>query len=62
MKNQKSKQVQMEIGDKFTIAGFGIGSRGQLVIDGINPNTKRRCKAVKQAVYIVKKQIKGDPC
>lgn len=62
MKRQKSKPLQMEIGDKFTIAGFGIGARGQLVIDGINPRTKRRCKAVKSVIYTVVKQIKGDPC
>lgn len=36
----------------FTIEGVGRGSRGQLVIDGRNPETRRKCKAVKPAKFI----------
>jgi hypothetical protein len=35
----------------FTIAGFGVGSKGQTVIDGVNPKTGRKCKAVKLKVF-----------
>jgi len=47
----------MRRGDKFTIAGIGRGSKGQLVIDGVNPKTKRKCKAVKPAILTVGEEV-----
>ena len=42
---------KLKVGDKITIAGHGVGAKGQLVIDGVNPRTRRKCRAVKPMVY-----------
>jgi len=55
--NYSDWQVIMKIGDNFTIPGFGIGAKGQLVIDGYNPKTRRKCKSVRQAVFTVTKEF-----
>jgi len=44
----------MKKGDKFTVAGIGRGRKGQLIVDGINIKTKRKCKAIKRVVFTVK--------
>lgn len=41
----------LRTGMLFTIAGFGVGSKGQTVINGVNPKTGRKCKAVKPKVF-----------
>ena len=33
-------------GDAFTLAGVGRGAKGQMVVDGVNPATNRKCQAV----------------
>lgn len=50
----------MRRGDNFTIEGFGIGSRGQLTIDGVNPKTRRKCWPVKEALFTLGMEIVGD--
>lgn len=45
--------AQLKIGDEITIAGFGIGRKGQLVIDGVNPVTRRKCRSVRPARLII---------
>ncbi len=47
------KKVKQKIkkGNKFTIQGFGIGVKGQFLINGINLKTRRKCKSVKEAVF-----------
>jgi hypothetical protein len=51
--NRKKANHTMKPGDRLTIAGFGRGAKGQLVIDGVNPKTRRKCKAVGPMVYTV---------
>lgn len=46
-------------GDKFTIQGFCIGIKGQLLINGINVKTRRKCKPIKEAVFTAVCEIKG---
>ena len=46
-------------GTRFTIAGYGVGSRGQMVIDGINPATKRKCKSVKPMLFEAGESVTG---
>jgi hypothetical protein len=35
---------KLKEGDKITIAGYERGLRGQLVINGVNPQTNRKCR------------------
>lgn len=46
------QSVSPKIGEKFTIEGFGFGSKGQTVIDGRNVATGRKCKVVKLTTYV----------
>ena len=55
---RKKKQAKhdpnaMHIGDTFTIAGCGVGAKGQTVFAGRNIKTKRKCRVVKLTVYRV---------
>ncbi len=43
----------MKPGDMFTIEGCGIGAKGQTVVNGYNPKTRRKCKAVTLTVFKV---------
>lgn len=36
----------MKPGDVFTIAGIERGSKGQMLVDGVNIKTGRKCKPV----------------
>lgn len=62
MKKQSLKIAggQLVRGEKFTIAGHGIGARGQTVINGVNPYTKRKCKAVRPIVYTVGEMLSSS--
>ena len=39
-------QPRLRAGDKITIAGFECNKAGNLVIDGVNVRTGRKCKTV----------------
>lgn len=43
----------LQPGDIFTIEGCGRGAKGQTVVGGINPATRRKCKAVELTVFKV---------
>jgi hypothetical protein len=40
------KNETMKPGDVFTIAGIERGSKGQMLVDGVNIKTGRKCKSV----------------
>jgi hypothetical protein len=48
----KIKTPVFKTGDKFTLAGFCVGAKGQLVIDGRSVKTGRKCKAIKPQLWI----------
>lgn len=49
----------LQKGDIFTIAGCGIGSKGQTVINGRNVKTGRKCKPAQLTNFVVKKSKKS---
>lgn len=40
----------IKLGDKITVEGIDKGLRGQMLVDGINPLTGRRCRIVEPMV------------
>lgn len=48
MSNQALKS-----GDVFTIEGIERGSKGQLLVDGVNIKTGRKCKPVMPAKWAI---------
>ena len=59
IKEELQYNPTLKQGDKFTISGFMRGEKGNLVVDGMDVKTKRKCKVVGQAVYIVTGVITG---
>lgn len=46
-------------GEKFTIGGFSLDRWGRLLIDGKAVATGRKCKPVRQAVFVVTYTLPG---
>lgn len=47
------KSQKLKTGQKITLAGFGVGKRGQLVLSGRAVDTNRKSVAVGLMVYTI---------
>ena len=58
MKRILKSIVEMKAGDSFTIEGVCFGSKGQMLLDGKNIRTKRKCKPIGTIKFTVPKEHK----